>query len=117
MKSDPHTFFGHVRKNLLIFIFYLDFRVNLNMHLLLSSLIVNYVNGLLSRELVSGKKRFVKIYCALCLLFRFFLHLGRHVFIHVGVNGSLAVMICKMCPEDKISLGKNLVSPLVKFGI
>ena len=41
------------------------------MHLLLSSLIVSYLNGLLSRELVFGKKRFVKLYCALCLLFRF----------------------------------------------
>ena len=39
------------------------------MHLLLSSLIVSYLNGLLSRELVFGKKRFVKLYCALCLLF------------------------------------------------
>ena len=39
------------------------------MHLLLSSLIVSYLNGLRSRELVFGKKRFVKLYCALCLLF------------------------------------------------
>ena len=39
------------------------------MHLLLSSLMVSYLNGLLSRELVFWKKRFVKLYCALCLLF------------------------------------------------
>ena len=62
---------AHVQKyyQYIFFIFMLKWK--LNMHLSLFSLKISYLNGLLSLELVFRKTWFIKIYCALCLLFWF----------------------------------------------
>ena len=85
--------FAHVQKNLPIFIFYLDFRVNTYYVSIAFSLEASCLNGLLSLKLAFAKWWFVKIYCALCLLFRF---LQNFNFLHAGANGLRYIFSTKL---------------------